>query len=182
MGMVELWRLAGCKGNSTSDRLHCRTFVASTSAFREIRWGFRSISQPCWTGRVPTCAVSPKAWEHARDRPTLSRLALHAHRCRCPMSRVDRPRDGADRVTPRTAGAHQLGWAPHRNTGSLVPFMANVISPEVVSVRDRLLESMRPRLRVLSSIERHGDREAFRRAAALKPWLSRPSSASSANS
>ena len=36
------------------------------------------------------------------------------------------------------------------------------------------------RLRVLSYIERHGDREAFRRAAELRQWRSRTSSAPSA--
>jgi len=36
------------------------------------------------------------------------------------------------------------------------------------------------RLRVLGYIERHGDREAFRRAAELRQWLSRTSSAPSA--
>ena len=38
------------------------------------------------------------------------------------------------------------------------------------------------RLRVLGYIERHGDREAFRRAAELRRWLSRTSSAPSAAS
>lgn len=37
-------------------------------------------------------------------------------------------------------------------------------------------------LRVLGCIERHGDREAFRRAAMLKRWLSPHSSAPSAGS
>lgn len=36
------------------------------------------------------------------------------------------------------------------------------------------------RVRVLGYIERHGDREAFRRAATLKRWLSPPSSGPSA--
>lgn len=36
------------------------------------------------------------------------------------------------------------------------------------------------RLRTLTHIERHGDVAAFRRAAALRRWLSRPSSARSA--
>lgn len=36
--------------------------------------------------------------------------------------------------------------------------------------------------RVLDAIERHGDREAFRRAARIRPWLSAPSSATSAGS
>ena len=35
-------------------------------------------------------------------------------------------------------------------------------------------------LRVLGHIERHGDREAFRRAATLRLWFSQNSSASSA--
>ena len=38
------------------------------------------------------------------------------------------------------------------------------------------------RLRVLGHIERHGDREAFRQAAALRRWLSPHSSAPSAGS
>ena len=36
------------------------------------------------------------------------------------------------------------------------------------------------RLRVLREIEKHGDREAFRRAAGLRAWLSLTSSAASA--
>ncbi len=42
--------------------------------------------------------------------------------------------------------------------------------------------TLEERLRVLVYIERHGDREAFRRAAALKRWLSPTSSAPSAGS
>jgi len=38
------------------------------------------------------------------------------------------------------------------------------------------------RLRVLTYIQRHGDREAFRRAAEVRQWLSRTSSAPSAAS
>jgi hypothetical protein len=38
------------------------------------------------------------------------------------------------------------------------------------------------RLQVLGHIERHGDREAFRRAAALRRWLSPDSSAPSVGS
>ena len=38
------------------------------------------------------------------------------------------------------------------------------------------------RLRVLAYIERHGDVQAHRRAAALREWLSRPSSEASASS
>jgi hypothetical protein len=38
------------------------------------------------------------------------------------------------------------------------------------------------RLRVLRAIETHGDREAFRRAATLRAWLSPNSSAASAGS
>jgi hypothetical protein len=37
-------------------------------------------------------------------------------------------------------------------------------------------------LTVLRHIERHGDREGFQRAAVLRRWLSRPSSATSAGS
>jgi hypothetical protein len=42
--------------------------------------------------------------------------------------------------------------------------------------------SLQERLRVLGYIERHGDREAFRRAATLKRWLLPDSSAPSAGS
>ena len=42
--------------------------------------------------------------------------------------------------------------------------------------------TLEERLRVLLYIERHGDREAFRRAATLKRWLSPDSSAPSAGS
>jgi hypothetical protein len=38
------------------------------------------------------------------------------------------------------------------------------------------------RLRVLEQIERHGDRDAFRRAATLRRWLSRDSNDASAGS
>ena len=38
------------------------------------------------------------------------------------------------------------------------------------------------RLKVLAYIQRHGDREAFRRAAEVRQWLSRTSSAPSAAS
>jgi uncharacterized protein (DUF3820 family) len=37
-------------------------------------------------------------------------------------------------------------------------------------------------LRVLDAIERHGDRDAFRRSARIRLWLSPPSSAKSAGS
>jgi hypothetical protein len=55
--------------------------------------------------------------------------------------------------------------------------------------RDRCLwflrEDYRPAnldeaIRVLEEIERNGDREAFRKAATLRQWLSRPSSSTSA--
>ena len=55
--------------------------------------------------------------------------------------------------------------------------------------RDRCLWFLRPdylpttqqaRLRALESIQRHGDREAFARAAELREWLSHHSSARSA--
>ena len=42
--------------------------------------------------------------------------------------------------------------------------------------------TLEERLRILKYIERHGDREAFRRAATLRRWLSQNSSASSAGS
>jgi hypothetical protein len=37
-------------------------------------------------------------------------------------------------------------------------------------------------LRVLDQIERHGDREAYRKASAIREWLSRNSSAASVGS
>jgi len=42
-------------------------------------------------------------------------------------------------------------------------------------------ETTEAALRVLESIERHGDVEAFRRAATLRQWLSRHSSSRSAD-
>ena len=42
--------------------------------------------------------------------------------------------------------------------------------------------TLKERLRVLEYIERHGDREGFRRAAMLKRWLSPHSNAPSAGS
>ena len=42
--------------------------------------------------------------------------------------------------------------------------------------------SMEDCLRILGYIERYGDREAFRKAAGVRRWLSRPSSAESAAS
>jgi hypothetical protein len=57
--------------------------------------------------------------------------------------------------------------------------------------RDRCLWFLRPdyypetdaeRLQALEHIERHGDREAFRRAAEIRRWLSRISSGRSAAS
>jgi len=38
------------------------------------------------------------------------------------------------------------------------------------------------RLRILEYIERYGDRQAFREAASVRRWLSRPSNATSAGS
>ena len=57
--------------------------------------------------------------------------------------------------------------------------------------RDRCLWFLRPDyyprtvsefLRVLDSIERHGDVAALRRASEIRTWLSRPSNATSADS
>jgi hypothetical protein len=70
---------------------------------------------------------------------------------------------------------------------------------EIAAAVDRLVDEqrvaclwfMRPdyypstheeRARVLAQIERHGDLDAFRRAATLRRWLSRTSSAASADS
>ena len=68
---------------------------------------------------------------------------------------------------------------------------AEAVQRMVDEYRIRCLWFLRPdyypvtrqeRLRVLGYIERHGDREAFRRAATLKRWLSPGSSAPSAGS
>ncbi len=48
--------------------------------------------------------------------------------------------------------------------------------------RDYLPTTRQARLRVLKSIQRHGDREAFIQAAELREWLSQHSSAESAGS
>ena len=57
--------------------------------------------------------------------------------------------------------------------------------------RDRCLWYLRPDFypttteeahRVLDAIQRHGDRDGFRRAARVREWLSHPSSATSASS
>ena len=61
----------------------------------------------------------------------------------------------------------------------------------VDSYRDRCLWFLRrdyypatreEAVQVLRQIERHGDREAFQRAARIRQWLSQPSSATSAGS
>ena len=68
---------------------------------------------------------------------------------------------------------------------------AEVVHRLVDEYRTRCLWFLRPdyypsslqeRLQVLGYIERHGDREAFRRAATLKRWLLPDSSAPSAGS
>ena len=48
--------------------------------------------------------------------------------------------------------------------------------------RDHVPRTPEETLRVLGTIERYGDREAFREAATLRRWLSLPSSAPSAGS
>ena len=70
-------------------------------------------------------------------------------------------------------------------------------SPEIAEAVNRLVDEYRAqclwflredfypatdpeRFRVLNYIQRHGDRAAFARAAALRQWLSRPSSERSA--
>jgi hypothetical protein len=68
---------------------------------------------------------------------------------------------------------------------------AEAVQRMVDEYRIRCLWFLRPdyypvtrqeRLRVLGYIERHGDREAFRRAATLKRWLSPGSNAPSVGS
>jgi hypothetical protein len=69
--------------------------------------------------------------------------------------------------------------------------VAEVVDGLVNEYRARCLWFLRPdyyprsteeRLRVLGYIERYGDREAFRKAAEVRQWLSHPSSAESAGS
>ena len=71
------------------------------------------------------------------------------------------------------------------------PEAAAALRELVEEYRERCLWFLRPDYqpatvaeaeRVLDAIQRHGDREAFRRAARIRPWLSRPSSATSAAS
>lgn len=68
---------------------------------------------------------------------------------------------------------------------------AEIVDGLVNEYRARCLWFLRPdyyprsteeRLRVLGYIERYGDREAFRKAAEVRQWLSHPSSAKSAGS
>ena len=75
--------------------------------------------------------------------------------------------------------------------GSEVSAVAETMNRLIDENRIRCLWFLRPdyypatleeRLRVLDHIERHGDREGFRRAAALKRWLSPDSSAPSVGS
>ena len=75
----------------------------------------------------------------------------------------------------------------------------NDVSNDIAEAVDRLVDEYRhrclwflrgdyypttdeERLRVLAYIERHGDRSAYVRAAEVRRWLSRPSSAASAAS
>jgi hypothetical protein len=76
-------------------------------------------------------------------------------------------------------------------TGSDANAVADAVNRLVDEYRVRCLWFLRPdyypstleeRLRVLGHIERHGDRQAFRRATALKRWLSPGSSAPSVGS
>ena len=76
-------------------------------------------------------------------------------------------------------------------TGRDADRVAEAVNRLVEEYRVRCLWFLRPdyypstreeRLRVLGHIERHGDRQAFRRAAALRRWLSPGSSAPSAGS
>jgi hypothetical protein len=74
---------------------------------------------------------------------------------------------------------------------SLPPEVDAALRELVHEYRDRCLWFLRrdyhpstiaEALRVLDAIQRHGDREAFRRAARIRLWLSPPSSAASAGS
>ncbi len=74
---------------------------------------------------------------------------------------------------------------------ALSPEAAAALRELVDEYRSRCLWFLRPDYqpatvveaeRVLDAIQRHGDREAFRRAARIRSWLSPPSSAKSAGS
>lgn len=74
---------------------------------------------------------------------------------------------------------------------ALSPEAASALRELVDEYRSRCLWFLRPDYhpataveaeQVLDAIQRHGDREAFRRAAQVRRWLSRPSSATSAGS
>jgi len=96
------------------------------------------------------------------------------------------------------SGAHGLdGLSRTYDNGPVEPMARALAEAEeevirlVDEYRTRCLWFLRPdyyptsdddRLRVLRYIERHGDRRAFQRAAAVRQWLSRNSSARSAAS
>jgi hypothetical protein len=107
--------------------------------------------------------------------------------------------------TPVCPGAKGSAWigrdedAAGRIIGRRMSVDASWDEQTVADLVDRLVEEhrvtclwfLRPdfrpstreeRIAVLEQIERHGDREAYRRAATLKRWLSRTSSAASAGS
>jgi hypothetical protein len=74
---------------------------------------------------------------------------------------------------------------------ALSPAVAQALRALVDEYRDHCLWYLRrdyypatrdEGLRVLDAIERHGSVQAFRRAAEIRPWLSPPSSATSAGS
>ena len=74
---------------------------------------------------------------------------------------------------------------------ALTPAVSQPLRALVDAYRARCLWFLRPdyypstageALRVLSAIQRHGDREAFQRAAEIRQWLSAGSSATSAGS
>ncbi len=75
--------------------------------------------------------------------------------------------------------------------GSLPPDIGDALHALVDDYRDRCLWFLRRDFypttvaearHVLDAIERHGDRDAFKRAGRIRQWLSLPSSAASAAS
>src|SRR5262245_21764042 len=116
------------------------------------------------------------------------RLCLHLSEGRSDGRRTGRSRAG---LLARRAGPTGGTISPVMEPGSEVRAVAEAVNRLIDENRIRCLWFLRPdyypatleeRLHLLGHIERHGDREAFRRAATLKRWLSRDSSALSVGS
>jgi hypothetical protein len=103
-----------------------------------------------------------------------------------PASPVSNGEDGRE-------GRLDFGDVPEQNgtMSDLPPAAASALRALVDDYRDRCLWFLRRDYypatteeagRVIEAIERHGDRAAYQRAAEIRPWLSLPSSATSAGS